>query len=498
MRVLAFCLTLGAATVAAAARPADSAHPAEVFGVADVASPTAEYAAWANALTTLGAGAALPPAEVVLPTLLGRLVGAPSLDGVALDRPLRAVVLDPQKIAPPVVLAVTVRDLAALRASLHGTALVVQARRGQALVGGKEAVALVAGLHRLPAPSAESGVHATLFVPPVWAAFGPQLIAAKTMLASQPESGAQQPFVRMYAAVLDQLLSGAEACEQLGVDIGAAHGLPELTLRLEVKHGSTLDRAFSAQRPSDFGLLGKLPASQASMVAGGRLDLTSFQSFVAAVIGGGGSASDTQELTALLDDFSRVFTGDLAMAGTMGEAGRSSVDYLAGVRDVGRAAELYPRWYALFNRIGLFGGSTKITQKQLASEKYDGLSISRSELDYDFSKLVGYKGPAHVTGTSAYAAFDGLLAMAVTTLGGDRIHGIIDSARHGRSTYRPEGAARASLDAARAAHDSLWMWADLGRIAPGAPSPLPRGTGMALGVGFGPAYARLHLALTAP
>lgn len=495
MRVLAFCLAVGAATVASAARPVDPAHPAELFGIADVAAPAAEYAAWSKAAAAFGPGAAMPPAEALLPTLLGRLVGAPALDGIALDRPLRAIVLDPQKVAHPVVLALSVRDLHALQASLKGSALVVQARRGQALVGGKDAVALVAGLHRLPAPSGGSGVHATLFVPPVWAAFGPQLIAAKTALSSQDS---REPLARTWAAVLDQLLAGAEQCEELGVDVGAAHGMPELTLRLLVKRGSTLDRAFSAQRPSDFALVGKLPASRSSMVAGGRLDLTSFQSLLAAVMGPGTNAADAQELQSLLDDFSRIFTGDVAMSGSMVDVGRTDLQYLAGVRDPDRAVEIYPRWYALFSRMGLFGGSTKIARKTLAPEKYDGLGISRSQIDYDFSKLAGYKGPAHVTGTSAYAAFDNLLAMGVSTIGGDGLHALIDSARHGKNAYRPDGAARASLDAARAAHDSFWMWADLARLTPGASSPLPRGTGMTIGLGFGPARARMHLGLTAP
>jgi hypothetical protein len=500
MRVLAFCLTLGAATVAVAARPADSPRPADVFGVADVASPTAEYDAWVKALSAFGSGAAMPPAQTILPTLLGRLVGAASVDGIALDQPLRAVVLNPQKLAHPVVLTVSVHDLPALQASLRGSGLVAQAKRGQALIGGKEAVALVAGLRRLPAAPTQSGMHATLFVPPIWAAFGPQVIAAKAALSSQPQGEAQQALVRMSTALLDEVLVGVEQCEQLTVDVSAEHGLPELTLGLDVKRGSTLDHAFSGQRPSDFGLIGRMPATQAPFVAAGQLDLALFQSLVAAMIGVGANAADSQELKALLDDFSRVFTGELAMTGTIGEVGRTSFNYLAGVRDTARALELYPRWYALFSRIGLLGGTTKITRKPIAPEKYDGLSVSRSEIDYDFSKLAGYKGPPHMTGTSAYAAFDGLLAMSVSTLdgNGNGFHALVDSAHRGQNTYRPDGSARTSLDAARAAHDSFWMWADLARMMPAAPSPLPRGTGLALGVGFGPARARLHMALTAP
>jgi hypothetical protein len=135
MRVLAFCLTFGVASTALAARPADSVRPADVFVVADTASPAAEVDAWAKVVAAFSPGTAVPPAQTSLPTLLGRLLGAASLDGVALDQPLYAVVLNPQKFPQPVVLSVRVRDLPALKASLAGTGLVAQASRGQAMVG---------------------------------------------------------------------------------------------------------------------------------------------------------------------------------------------------------------------------------------------------------------------------------------------------------------------------------------------------------------------------
>jgi hypothetical protein len=500
MRAIAFCLILGLASAAVAARGIDSDRPADVFAVADTASPVAELDAWVKVVAAWRGGTAMPPGETILPGLLGKLVGATPIQGVAGDKPLRALFLNPQKFAQPVVLSVAVRDLRALQASLVGTGLVAEAKRGYAVIGNQKAVDYVLGfMRRLPAPSAHGGVQSTLFVPPVWAAYGPQLLMAKSALLSQPQKDPQSAGLQTYAALVDQLLAGVAQFEELGVTLSIEHGQPQMTVRLDVQRGGTLDKAFSAQRPSDFALLSRLPASSVPFVGAGTLDIASLQGFFAPWFGAGSSASDAKELNALLDDFSRTFTGDLAMTGSTAGGGRMSFQYLAGVRDGAHTLDLFQRWYALVNRIGMFGGKAKTTQKPLAAEKYDGVNVSRTELQYDFSGVQGYKGPARMTGTSAYAAFDGLLAMVASTLGAaDDMHSLIDSARHGKNAYQLEGSARAALEAARAARDSFWIWADFARLTPGAPPSLPRGTGLSLALGFAPGRARLRLALTGP
>src|SRR5262245_21613863 len=188
MRALAFTLTLGVAATALAARPAD------VFVVVDAAAPSAELPMWSQAMAKLSPGAALPPAEAV-PQVLAKLVGAAQLDGIDLGKPLHMVLLNPQKYPQPVVLSLPVKNLQALKASVKDSGLTVSPGQGYALVG---AEATVKGapefLRRLPGAAApKRGVHAIAYVEPIWSAFGPQILAVKSMMvaqATQPQGGA--------------------------------------------------------------------------------------------------------------------------------------------------------------------------------------------------------------------------------------------------------------------------------------------------------------------
>ena len=150
-------------------------------------------------------GAALPATDELLPGLLGRLMGAARIDGVDARKGFHVLLLDPQKFSPPLVLSVPVRNLPALIASVKGSGLVVQAKNGRAVIGGQTAVDRVLDYVRgLPAPAPEHGLRATVFVPEVWAAFGPQLTAGKAALVAQAaQSPGQMLSPQTLGAMLD-------------------------------------------------------------------------------------------------------------------------------------------------------------------------------------------------------------------------------------------------------------------------------------------------------
>ena len=289
-----------------------------------------------------------------------------------------------------------------------------------------------------------------------------------------------------------------EQSERLGVDLRADRGQLELALTLDVKAGSALDGIFSSQKPTTFASVHRLSRQAASFVAAGTLDLSLFQSWISDFLAGAATASDAQALQAMLDEFGRVFTGELAMAGEMQSTGRVNMQYVADVRDSKRAAELFSRWYALFSRMGTVS-KAKVTEKLLPSTQYDGLSLSRAQLEYDFSNVPGYKGPMHVSGTSAWAGFDKLLVMSVNTTGvADTIRALVDSARHGKDAFQLDGAVGAAFERARAAKETFCMWMDLSKLTATMAAPARPGMAVAVGIGFGPHRGRLRLTLTTP
>jgi hypothetical protein len=501
MRALAFCLTVGLATAAGAARqhnPAD--RPSEVLVVADTASVAAELDAWREAMVKLQPGAALPATDELLPRLLGRLLGATRLDGIDPRKGFHALLLDPQKFPQPLVLSVPVRNLPALMASVKDSGLVVQAKNGRAVIGAQPAVDRVLEFVRgLPAPAPEHGLRATVFVPEVWAAYGAQLTVGKAAIVAQAaQSPGQMLSPQTLGAMLDRLIAGVEQSERLGVDLRAERGQLELALTLDVKAGGTLDGIFSSQKPTAFASVRRLSRQAASFVAGGTLDLTLFQSWISDFLGGAASASDAQALKAMLDEFGRVFTGELAMAGDMQSTGRVNMQYVADVRDSQRATELFSRWYALFSRMGTVS-KAKVTEKLLPPTQYDGLTLSWAQLEYDFSNVPGYKGPTHLSGTSAWAGFDKLLVMSVNTTGGaDTIRALVDSARRGKDAFQLDGAVGAAFERARAAKETFCMWMDLSKLTATMASPARPGMAVAVGLGFAPRSGRLRLTLTTP
>src|SRR5262245_15317958 len=91
-------------------------EPADLIAVVSVASPKAALAkvkAYADAVSP-GASGALR--DDMIPAALSTMVGAPSLDGIDLDKPAHLLVLDPKKHQTPVLL-VTVADAKKLGAA---------------------------------------------------------------------------------------------------------------------------------------------------------------------------------------------------------------------------------------------------------------------------------------------------------------------------------------------------------------------------------------------
>jgi hypothetical protein len=497
MRMLVFALVVGLAAPALAATSLPEAP--EVMAVVDAAAPTTELAAWSALAARFIPGTQLSLLDSV-PTVLGKLVSAPRIDGVDLKKPLHLVVLNPQLFPQPVVLWLPVGDLKQLKASARTASLQVTApAEGYVAVGSAAAVKATTTLvRRLPRASMpQKGIHAVAFIVPIWAAFGAQMTAAKALLAAQPPAGGLAVTSETMVKMADLFLGVAQQSERLEADVGVEQGSLQVQLALAAKTGSALDQTFAAQQPSDFALAAKLGHMPAPVLMLGRLDFPELKTWLVETLVGKQIASDPKEL-ASVTELMTLLTGEFAMAGQMTAVDKVDYEYLLRVRDTKRLAALYDRFSESMIKAISSAVSVKVSRKKLPGIKYDGQDVRQALLHYDFSQMAGYKGKPQIDITNAWTVFDEFWATTMGTTAADRMRHLIDSARHGKQPLQLTPPARTSLERARAAKESLWAWLDFSLLGPAMGTPLPPWLTPAMTVGFEPHRAHLRLSLDAP
>src|SRR5436305_1862579 len=90
------------AVLAPRSTPAAAAPPADVLAEVSASIGTAEIARWERAIGALIPGVTLPTPDQVTSTL-ARMVGAHSLVGLDLSKPVRLVLLDPKRYPNPAI-----------------------------------------------------------------------------------------------------------------------------------------------------------------------------------------------------------------------------------------------------------------------------------------------------------------------------------------------------------------------------------------------------------
>ncbi len=311
MRILPIALVLNLFAVHAAA---GATRPDDVFGIVDTGSLATELTGVQAALTKNFPGA--PPITLdSLPTTLGQMVGLTKLDGVATNKPLHAIFLNPVKYTPPLLLVVPVADAAALNASVAtGANLVAHIKGGYAIIGTTAAVTAVEGfgasLERMPA---RAGLHVVAFVQPIWAAFGAQFVAVRQMVGGMMSSQKDAPVsADTVNSMFDQFEAAVVQTDEFHIDASTSGTQLVFAFAVKAKTGTAIDRFIAAQRPSTFAGLDHLAAGLAPMVAAGTIVGTPesgalLRSLMATL----GKITDPAKMAPMVE-FQKLWSGDMA------------------------------------------------------------------------------------------------------------------------------------------------------------------------------------------
>lgn len=498
---MALAALLAAACSKGSKPPAEQAPPppvtaASVPVLAQIELPSGRNLGTSDAvLDAIRAGSAAQ-AGAMLPGMLAELVEAPGLEGADLDQPVRLVVLDPQKHAKPVVLAVAVANADELTRSAGKERVDVQGTL--ALIGERGAVdaarGYILGTLATRRPDRPRGV---VFPGPVLQSFGTQIEAFKAQMGVlMAMSGQGQQVAELLPLYMDMVLAVFEQSETLEVTLASNGGLAGAELVLRPRADTTLAGFAKVQEPADLALLSKLPPGEdmflimAGRLAAGparepfmKLGTQIMEAFFA---GGTGEA----EMTSIIEPWMRLFEGDFAaLAPVPGDEGMQMVQLLT-VSDSAKAAD-YSRQFgqavaARAEGIEVMGMKQTIAFQPKVFE-HDGVAVAEQRTTFDTSdgepeQQAAMEAMGGLEMTSYIAGFDAYLGMTMGST--DRMRALIDTARGKAPGFVAEGGMVRALDMTRARKDSLMVLADLGVLYGSlgtVPDDAPRVLALSLG-----------------
>lgn len=266
----------GAAGGAAQALPAIPAQPAAMpeallatVSVGDPQGQLSQVAAYADAVNP-GFGAMIAPAQML--RMLGASVGAPSLDGVDLSKPIYLLLLDPQKGGGQALLVVGVSNEATLAGSVGGGSM-VQVHDGFAAVG-KSASLTAASPYALSnliknAPPKEP--HVVVYMSRIMDSYGAQF-EAQMRQSMGSKSGPEQ-------IVAESIHNALRSIDRIEASLEASATNATASVSFFPVKGSSLATWSGSQKPAAYDVAARLPAGPWLMVAADDIDWSPLAGF---------------------------------------------------------------------------------------------------------------------------------------------------------------------------------------------------------------------------
>ncbi len=313
-----------------------------------------------------------------------------------------------------------------------------------------------------------------------------------------PAGGGQMTAVMQ--AYFDGLISALTDSDRVVVTFDITKDIAAVDLALVPKAGTRLAKVIALQQPSDYALIGKLPAAPAPFLIAGRLDAGPYRAGMLETItqfyGPGTPTSMATALGAIL----KAATGDFAMAMQMTGGKGMEVTQLFGLADPKTADKAIGQLLDAFKKpqsVTTMGMTvTHVTNTKPAT--HDGVAIRGYDVTYDLSKAAPETRAAMEkmipkTGlTTRAATFDKLGVVGVSADGAASAAAAIDAARGKGKRYAPPAQVADFLAGSRARKESVAMVMDLGGIMGLGAS------GRALMISMGFADKRAHLRITLP
>jgi hypothetical protein len=443
-------------------------------------------------------------AEASISTMLTSAAEVPSLNGADLDKPVRALVLDPKKHPKPVLLLVSVTKPDDLATAVGKERLVV--RGDLALVGAPEAAKAAhdyafGTLARREAPAAP---HATVYVQPILASFRPEIEAGKSQLGAMMAmvtagGGSSETLTKLLTLYIDSLVAVAEQTDRVEARFASQDTLSGVELIVHARPDTTLAGFNQAQAPSDLALVEMLPAHEAPiMIMAGGLTLgparQAFQDAGQAIITAMWGGATTAEMGDWFGPFMDLFTGRFA-ASVTGMGITPQMVQLIEAKDGAQAASHTRKLIETFAASGapleIMGMKQTISFTPEAFA-HDGVTVMLQQTRTEMTTPGEQAEPAAQSfeSKSYFAGVDGFLGMA---MGEDQsMRQLIDAVRSKAPRLQVGGALGVAVAAARARKDSAMMFINLGAMLGGAAAGMPQG--VVLTFGFDQTRTRLFLA----
>ncbi len=451
-----------------------------------------------------GAGALRDP--TLFAGVLGGMVGVPALAGIDFDKTIHILVTSPKSHAQPVALVAAVSDEQALHASLEGApGVALRAFGGVAVIGSEDTIGSIGdyALTNLLKEPVAALPTLTLLVDPIFSTFGSEIQSARqAMTMMVPDAG----------EILDMefglFLDLAAQTDKLLVSFDTAENEASLGFSLVPRPGSLLSGFVAAQTPSDYALLGRLPASPSSFVAAGRVVLGSTRAAAVHLIDAfftkGAKKSGLAELVTRFFDLA---TGEFAGVGAIGPKG-FDLACLYGVADPAKLDDLMLQMIAEIKKLG---GMTMMGVKYLYdirpnALKYDGVAVHEETVTLDFSGLSKERRESEeasfkqLLGTGPqkayFAGFDGNAGVTFGKNAAERFKALVDSAKRGKNKLQPPQPVQAAISASQARKESAVMFLAMAPVLEAAGvGTLKSNAGLMLGLGFAGGSAQLRITL---
>lgn len=485
-------------------------RPAEVLAMVSL-GPDHTLASLRDLADAIKPGLSAELTEPKLRAVMAKSIGAPSLDGLDPTAPTYIVVFDNGSDLRGAALVAKVGDASAVgKLAVHSVV-----RNGWAVLGAEPIVTTVApyALASLPALAVPSTPTVTIYMPQLLRRYHTELEAARAQVGQASANTGQMKAMMqsmvdgtfaMFAEI-DQVVVTVEVTQN-GVSIASPASAVNaatpnadavsIDLAMVPAAGSRLAKFVAAQKPSDFGLLAKLPAMTATGVIAGHLEAGPYHRAMldglAALYGQGGN----QDLAEAIGAVMKSSTGEVAFAMEMGIGRPMAMSQLFALADdkaASRAIDHVLQLFATGRVVDMM--SVSMLMKSSPASDHGGISVRGYDVSYDYTAAPAATraamekvAPSGVAIPARVATFD---HVAVLTMGKSDPNVAIDAVRGTANRFAPSAFTTDFLTTARARKDSLMMSFDVGAI-----TGKPAGGEMIISAGF--AGKTAHCRLTMP
>lgn len=453
-------------TIGEAAAKGPPAQPPELLATLSL-GPASALDPLRDFLDTVKPGTRAALTEPTLRQLIAAGVGAASIDALDWTAPMYFLAIDTGGAGIGRAVVGKIKDEKKLVAGLGSARSAINA--GWALVASDDTVISKVGsyaLDTLPASAPQSSPSLAINVPRLLIKYRTQIAAGQKAFVAQlaAQQGSTQ-MTRLMQSMVDGTMSLAGDTDQVVLSLEASKDSLAVALALVPKARSRLAKFAAAQRPADYALLAKLPATTAGMVIAGKLDGGPYRQALLemwAMVYGQGVAD--KDLVRALDAILKASTGDVAMTWSLGGGKPMQFAQVFGITDQGAVDRSVAKVLAWFKTPRTFESSNSSTtiQTNPTLMEHDGVKFGTLDMTFDYSKATEpvRKQMATMMPTSTLERVGTLDKYGIVTMNSDP-GPVVDQLRGKGPAAAPDPALTAILDASRARKESLVMTMDL-------------------------------------